>query len=328
MKLGHETETRSGRGYPRDQGGSTESGRRTAADLMLVSVAAIWGSAFSAQRVAAAHVGHFTYNGLRFLLAVGVVALVLRGQWRSVERGEWRGGVLAGLILAAASALQQAGIAFTTAGKAGFITGLYVVLVPLFVALIWRQRPRRLAWGASLLAAAGLYLLSVEGVWTLQLGDALELGGAVLWALHVIVVGQLVRHVDPLRLSLVQYLVCGVANTLLGVLLERHTWPGLQAAWWTVLYGGAISVGLGYTLQAYGQRDAPATDAAVILSMEAVFAALFGWLLLRERLTPVQVGGCALMLTGMLVAHASSRARPDEARSVTLQGSAGHDEGR
>ena len=288
--------------------------RRIAADLMLVSVAAIWGSAFSAQRVASAHVGHLTYNGLRFLLAGGLLTFVLRGRWRAVRGTEWRGGIVAGLILAAASALQQAGIASTTAGKAGFITGLYVVLVPLFVALIWRQWPTRVAWAASLVAAVGLYLLSAQGQWTLQLGDALELGGAVLWALHVILVGQLVKRADPLHLSWVQYLVCGIANTLLAVLLERDTVPGLYSAWWAVLYGGAVSVGLGYTLQAYGQREAPATDAALILSMESVFAALFGWLLLRETLTAAQIAGCALMLGGMLLAQVSSRAKPAEAR--------------
>jgi drug/metabolite transporter (DMT)-like permease len=295
---------------------SEQPRRRVTADLMLVGVAAIWGSAFSAQRVASAHVGHWTYNGARFLLAVGILTLVLRGRRRSSGRMEWRGGIVAGLILAAASALQQAGIASTTAGKAGFITGLYVVLVPLFVALIWREWPTRLTWAASLVAAAGLYLLSAQGQWTLRIGDALELGGAVLWALHVIVVGQLVKHADPLRLSWVQYLVCGAANTLLGVLLERDTIPGLYSAWWAVLYGGVISVGLGYTLQAYGQRHAPASDAAVILSMESVFAALFGWLLLRERLAAVQIVGCALMLGGMLLAQVSSRVEAAEVRST------------
>ncbi len=312
----------------REPSDSQHGSRRAVADLMLIGVAAIWGSAFSAQRVASAYVGHFTYNGLRFLLAVVILTPILRGRWRSIPRAEWGGGVLAGLVLAGASALQQAGIAFTTAGKAGFITGLYVVLVPLFVALISRQRPSRLAWGASLVAAVGLYLLSVEGQWTLQPGDALELGGAVLWATHVIVVGRLVRYADPLRLSCVQYLVCGAVNTTLGLLFERETLLGLQAVWWTVLYGGAISVGLGYTLQAYAQRDAPATDAAIILSMEAVFAALFGWLTLRERLSPVQVAGCVMMLGGMLLAQTSSRVEAVEARPGSLTDPAHCDDGR
>jgi drug/metabolite transporter (DMT)-like permease len=286
---------------------------------MLLAVAAIWGSAFSAQRVAAAHIGTFTYNGLRFLLAAGILALGLRGKLRSVTRAEWRGGLLMGIILAGASALQQAGVAFTTAGKAGFITGLYVVLVPLFLALLWRQWPSRLAWVASLVATAGLFMLSVQGQWALQGGDALELGGAVLWALHVILVGLLVRQANPLRLSWVQCFVSGAANLLLGAIVETNTVRALSSVWWAVFYGGAISVGLGYTLQAYGQRHAPATDAALILSLESVFAALFGWLLLRETLTLVQLAGCALMLGGMVLAQVSSVASRRESRPAAAR---------
>jgi drug/metabolite transporter (DMT)-like permease len=285
---------------------------------MLLAVAAIWGSAFSAQRVASAHVGTFTYNGLRFLLAAGILAFVLRGKLRAVTRAEWRGGLLIGIVLAGASALQQAGVAFTTAGKAGFITGLYVVLVPLFLALLWRQWPSRLVWAASLVATAGLFMLSVQGQWALQVGDALELGGAVLWALHVILIGQLVRRADPLRLSWVQCLVSGAANVILGAIVETNTVHALSSVWWAVFYGGAISVGLGYTLQAYSQRHAPATDAALILSLESVFAALFGWLLLRETLTLVQLAGCALMLGGMVLAQVSSISRQRETRPAVV----------
>jgi drug/metabolite transporter (DMT)-like permease len=125
----------------------------------------------------------------------------------------------------------------------------------------------------------------------------------------------------------VQYLVCGAANVTLGALFELETWPGLYSAWWTVVYGGAISVGLGYTLQAYAQRDAPATDAAVILSMEAVFAALFGWLLLSETLTAVQVAGCALMLGAMVLAQVPSWTNPERRAGVLLD-AAGRDRGR
>ncbi|MBN1180625.1 MAG: DMT family transporter [Anaerolineae bacterium] len=293
---------------------STAPGReRLKADLALLAVAAIWGSAFVAQRAAADHLGPFVYNGARFLLAVVVMLpFVARRGWR-IPRAEWRGGALAGLLLFTASALQQAGLAFTTAGKAGFITGLYVVLVPLFMALGWRRWPRWSAWGASLLSAGGLFLLSTGGT-SLQLapGDGLELVGAVFWALHVILIGRLAAQVDVLRLAWVQYLVCGVLALGVGLVFERHTLGGFGAAWWAVVYTAVFSIGLGYTLQALGQRLAPPTDAAVILSGEAVFAALAGWVLLGEALTTLQLVGGGLMLGGMVLAQVGRR---QEARS-------------
>ena len=284
---------------------------RLKADLVLLCVALVWGSAFVAQRAAAAHLGFFLYNGIRFLLGALVLLLIFRKRQLRLTPAEWRGGVLAGLLLFGAAAFQQAGLQFTTAGKAGLITGLYVVLVPLFLALGWRQRLPKVAWIASLFAVAGLFLLSGTQQWSLAPGDGLELAGAVLWALHVIAIGRMAGRVDPVRLSLGQYFVCGLINLLLGVLLEGHTWSGLSAAWWAVLYGGIISVGLGYTLQAVGQRHAPAADAAILLSMESPFAALFGWLFLQEILTPLQMLGCGLMLCGMLLAQipAFGRAR-------------------
>ncbi|MBN1643087.1 MAG: DMT family transporter, partial [Anaerolineae bacterium] len=207
------------------------------------------------------------------------------------------------------SVLQQAGLAHTTAGKAGFITGLYVVFVPLFVAAVWRTRAHWTAWVASLVAAAGLFLLSVQGQWTLAAGNALELAGAVLWAWHVIAIDRLAKGSHPLHISLVQCLVAGAWNLGLGLAVEAQTLSGLWTAWWAVAYGGLLSVGVGYTLQVYGQRHAAPTDAAIILSMESVFAALFGWLLLREALTWVQLTGCALMLCGMLLAQGASMLR-------------------
>ena len=275
---------------------------------MLLTVAVVWGSAFSVQRLIAAQVGFFLFNGLRFLLGMLTLLPLAGGRWRATgpiasRRQEWGGGLLAGLLLAGGSALQQAGLRFTTAGKAGFITGLYVVLVPLFLALGGRHRPRHAAWVASLLAATGLFLLSAERSLTLSLGDGLEAAGAALWALHVILIGHLAKRVDSLRLAWIQYLVCGLLSTALGLALEAHTLPGLAAAWWAVVYGGVLSVGLGYTLQILGQKVAPATDAAIILSTEAVFAALFGWLLLGEILSVRQMVGCGLMLGSMLLAQ-------------------------
>jgi drug/metabolite transporter (DMT)-like permease len=253
--------------------------------------------------VAAAHIGPFLYNGARFLFGAMTLLPFVGLRLRSLTRLEGWGGGLAGLLLFAASALQQMGLQFTTAGNAGFITGLYVVLVPLFLALVWKQWPHWSAWVASLLAAVGLFLLSAVERLALAPGDGLELAGAVLWAFHVILIGWLARRVDVLRLALVQYLVCGLLSTLMGLGLEAHTLQGFAVAWWAGVYTGIFSIGLGYTLQVVGQRHSPPTDASVILSTEAVFAALAGWLVLREMLTAWQLLGCGLMLAGMILAQ-------------------------
>ena len=304
--------------------------RRLRADLALLATAVVWGLAFVVCRMAAAQTGSFLYNGTRFLLGALTLLPFAGARLRGLTRAEVWGGGLVGAILFVAASLQQIGLRFTTAGKAGFITGLYVVFVPLCLALVWRQWPRRSTWVASLLAAAGLFLLSAVEQLALAPGDGLELFGAVFWALHVILIGRLARRVDVqradvlradvlrvdvLRVALVQYLTCGLLSLAVGWLLESSTAPGLVSAWWAVLYTGVFSVGLGYTLQLIGQRQAPPEDASVILSGEAVIAALSGWLFLGERLAPWQLLGCGLMLAGMILAQASlwrpsGRSRP------------------
>ena len=279
--------------------------QRLKADLALLAAAVVWGMAFVVCRVAAAQTGSFLYNGTRFLLGALTLLPFAGARLRGLTRVEVWGGALAGTLLFAAAGLQQIGLQFTTAGKAGFITGLYVVLVPLFLALVWRQWPRGSTWVASLLAAAGLFLLSAVEQLALAPGDGLELVGAVFWALHVILIGRLARRVDVLRVALMQYLVCGLLSLAVGGLFESSTAPGLVSAWWAILYTGVFSVGLGYTLQVLGQQQAPAADASVILSGEAVIAALSGWLVLGERLAPWQLLGCGLMLAGMILAQAS-----------------------
>lgn len=287
------------------------SGRsqRLQADLSLLIVSVIWGSAFVVQRISALQLGVFWFNGLRFLLG-GL--LLLPFAWQEVKvlvsslSRETYAVLAAGFLLWAAAALQQTGLIYTTAGNAGFITGLYVVLIPIFLAIGGRQRPRPLIWIASLLATIGLYLLSLGGKMQLNPGDSLELAGAVFWALHVILVGWLVQHMPVLALATGQYLICAILSLITGCLVEMDTLPVLAQGWWAIAYTGILSVGLGYTLQAKAQRFAPPADAAVILSTEAVFAALFGWLFINEGLTLVQLAGCGVMLVGMLLAQAQT----------------------
>jgi drug/metabolite transporter (DMT)-like permease len=279
---------------------------RLKADSILLLVAMIWGSAFVAQRVAALNMGAYAFNGLRFLLG-GLVLLPFA--WRShrnsarIQRNEVWGIALAGLLLFGGSSFQQFGMQFTTASNAGFITGLYVVFIPLILAIGWRQRPRREVWVASFCAATGLFLLSTGGRLRLAPGDALVLISAGLWACHVIWVGRLVQRLDALRIAFGQNLVCGGLSLAIALGSAQQVFPEATTAWGAILYTAVFSIGIGYTLQVVGQRVAPPADAAIILSLEAVFAALTGWLVLDEHLTVVQLLGCGLMLAGMLLAQ-------------------------
>jgi len=265
--------------------------------------ALLWGSAFVPQREAAlAGLGAFLFNGLRFLLGAAILLPWVR-PFRLPSRAFFGWAAIAGTVLVAASVCQQAGMedTNTTAGGAGFLTGLYVVLVPVVMFVGWRQRTGWQTWAAALIAAAGVCLLGIDDHYQVHRGDALELIGAVLWALHVVIVGRAMKQIDVLLFSVGQYLTAGVLNTVLGLTLEANTLPVLANYWWAVVYVGVFSVAIGYTLQAVGQRHAPAADAAIILSMEAVFAAVFGYLLLHESLVPRQLIGCALILAAIVV---------------------------
>jgi drug/metabolite transporter (DMT)-like permease len=291
------------------------STKRLKADVILFAVAIIWGSAFVAQRAGNERVGPFTFNAVRFL--VGGLVLLPTLLWQQLHRNqttpiqrkdEWRGGAILGLILFGGASLQQLGLVTTTAGKGGFITGLYVVIVPLLLALFWRERTRWSNWIGALLAVAGLFLLSINVGEALELdpGDGWVLLGSFLWALHVIAMGRFAPGRDPLRLALTQYIVCALLCTVAAIMLEWGAWDSIRQAAPSILYAGVFSTGLAYTGQIVAQRHAPAADAAIILSMEAVFAVLSGWLMLGEVLTGQQLAGCALMFSGMLLAQLSS----------------------
>jgi drug/metabolite transporter (DMT)-like permease len=282
--------------------------------LILLAVAVVWGSAFVAQRMGMEQVGPFAFNAARFALG-GLVLLPICVARETrffgknlVSSPTLRGGVLLGLLLFGGASAQQVGLVHTDAGRAGFITGLYVVIVPLLLALVWRERVGRSVWLGAGLAMAGLFLLSLNLNLNLRLspGDGWVLAGAFLWALHVIAIGRITPGRDPLRLALVQYFVCAALSLLAALVLERGTWDGVLLAGPAILYTGILSTGLGYTGQVVAQRRTTPARAAIILSMEAVFAVLFGNLLLGERLTPQQLLGCGLMLAGMLLAQVSS----------------------
>jgi len=285
-------------------------GKALKSDLLLLLIAAIWGGGFVAQRQGLEFVGPFTFNGVRFALgSLSLIPLVLIGQRRrnrqpGVLPKEGRrtlllGGTLAGSALFLGASLQQVGMVYTTAGNAGFITGLYVVIVPL-MGLFWGQRPSLGTWLGALLAACGLFLLSVSAHFTIGFGDLLELVGAFFWAGHVLLIGWLSPRLDALKLSAVQFAVCSLLSLVTACCIETVELAGILRAAFPILYGGVISVGVAYTLQVVAQRDAHPAHTAIILSAEGVFAAFGGWLLLGEVLGPRGLLGCCLMLAGML----------------------------
>ncbi len=282
-------------------------------DILLLITATIWGTAFVAQRVGMDSIGPFAFNGARFAmgsLTLVPLLLISRGQRGAAQdllvpptpKLMAFGGLLCGTILYAGASLQQVGLIYTTAGKAGFITGLYVIIVPL-LGLFWKQRPGAGTWTGTILATAGLYLLSVTGAFTIAYGDLLQLMGAFCWASHVLVIGWLSLRVNPIRLAFLQFIACSVLSFLTAVVVEVITWQMFRQAAIPILYAGVLSVGIAYTLQVVAQRESHPAHAAILMSLESVFAALSGWLLLDETFSLRGIIGCALMLAGMLLSQ-------------------------
>jgi drug/metabolite transporter (DMT)-like permease len=294
---------------------------RFRADLVLLLVALIWGSAFAVQRIAAQYFDPFTFNGLRFLLG-GLVLFPFSKlnplhESHRINAGEkaWSNKtmasysldrksvifiLLAGLLLFGAAGFQQAGLETTTAGNAGFITTLYVVFVPVILVIFWREKIHWLSWLSAGIAVLGSLLLSTGGTLRITRGDALEMLGAILWALQMILVSRAVKHMDVITFSAGQYLAAGVFNMLMSLLMGM-SYTGIVNGWWTILYIGLISTAGGYTLQGFGQKYAPPTDATILLSMEAVFAALTGFFFLGETMQTVQLVGCGLILFAVFI---------------------------
>lgn len=282
-----------------------EKRKSVVADLLLLLTAMIWGFGFVAQRAGMEYVGPYTFNGIRFLLGgLCLLPLALRAdrsgtsdisdRISSLKTGFW-----AGLVLFCGASLQQVGLLYTSAGKAGFITGLYVVFVPI-LGLIFGKRTEAGTWAGALLATAGMYFLSVKSDFSIGTGDLLVLLGTVFWALHVLLLSYLAPRTHPVRLAMIQFLFCGLLSLIIAMITEVIILKSIVSAIIPILYGGLFSVGIGYTLQVVAQRRAHPAHASILLSLEAVFAAIGGWWLLDEVLSVRGLFGCGLMLGGML----------------------------
>ena len=281
------------------------------ADILMLIAAAIWGFAFVAQRQGMETMGPFLFNTARFFIGVAVLSPLvwyLSKKKKSSNKVEVStkklifAGAIAGLFLFAASSFQQVGLQYTTAGKAGFITGLYIFFVPL-IGLFLGQKTGSGTWLGAIIALIGLYLLSIKEDFSIAEGDLLQLVCAVFFAAHVLVIGYLAKRMDPLKLSLVQYCVSGVLSLFIAIAIEVITWDMIVDTAIPLLYAGVMSIGVGYTLQVVAQQHAKSSHAAIILGLEGAFAVLGGWLLLDEYLSTRGLIGCGLMLTGMFLSQ-------------------------
>lgn len=280
---------------------------RATANLLLLVTGAIWGGGFVAQATAMAAIGPVFFTGLRFLAAALAVLPFALWEARRAGRplaptaGEWKRFSLLGALLFSSLAVQQVGLLTTTVTNAGFLTGLYVVLTPLAGIVLFRLWPHPVIWPASLMALAGIFLLSGGRVSGLAAGDWWMILCALLWACHVQVLGRVVTAARPLQLAFSQFLVCGLLGVSLAPLLEPVAWSMVTGAIGEILFAGVLSGGVAFTLQAVAQRYTTAPQAAIFMSSEALFAALFGALLLGDRIGPVGLMGCGLIFASMLV---------------------------
>ncbi|MEH6650142.1 MAG: DMT family transporter [Motiliproteus sp.] len=296
-------------------------------DLLLLITAAIWGFAFVAQRIGMDHMGPFTFNGIRFLLgATALIPLIylikpkLPARLIPVENPRRMmiiGGISTGVVLFIGASLQQMGMVYTNAGNAGFITGLYIVIVP-FLGIFLGQRTLANTWAGAIIALAGLYLLSVKDDFSLDYGDLLILISAFFWAGHVLLVGWLSPRLNAIDLSIWQFLICGILSLTTALIVETISWQAILDTAIPLLYAGVMSTSVAFTLQVVAQRHAPPAHAAIILSLEGVFALIGGWLLLGEQMSDKGLWGCGLMLAGMLTSQLPwQKIRPSNRKQKT-----------
>ena len=278
--------------------------------LQLLFATWIWGCAFVAQSVGMDHLGPMSFQAIRSLLAVlallPVILLMDRDpgaylpRWQS--RKLWKTGILCGMALFVAQGLQQVGLQYTEPGKAGFITAMYIVLVPV-LGLFLGRRCGIWVWISVALAVAGLYLLSCVGVTRVSIGDILILGAAAAFAVQILLIDNLAQELDGPRLNCIQFLVVTVLSALTATFTESPTWDGIFACALPLLYTGVLSSGVAFTLQILGQQHLPPEPASLIMSLESVFAVLAGWVILGQTLSATEALGSALVFAAVLLSQ-------------------------
>ena len=285
--------------------------------LQLLFATLIWGCAFVAQSVGMDHLGPMSFQAIRSLLAVAALTPVILlkdraaflPRWRS--KGLWKTGILCGVALFVAQGLQQIGLVYTEPGKAGFITAMYIVLVPVLGLFLGRKCGLRI-WISVFLAVAGLYLLSCVGVTRVNIGDILILVSAGAFAVQIILIDNLAQELDGLRLNCVQFLVVTILAGLTAAFTETTSWRSVLDCALPLLYTGVLSSGVAFTLQITGQRHLPPEPASLIMSLESVFAVLSGWVILGQTLRPVEGIGCVLVFIGVILSQTRQKFSADK----------------
>ena len=285
--------------------------------LSLLFATVIWGSAFIAQSVGMEHIGPFTFQMIRCALAVLFLLPIsfvfdngnlkeFTAKWQDPHL--WKAGILCGLALFLAASLQQVGLVYTDAGKAGFITAMYIVLVPL-LGLLFKQKPPRSTFLSVALAVAGLYLLSCLGVSEINKGDLYMIGCALAYAVQITCIDRLAQGLDGVRLNCIQALVVTVLSAPFMFLTESVEIHNILNCWLPLCYAGVLSMGVAYTLQILGQQKLEPTPAALIMSLESVIAALCGWLILQETMTTIELLGCVLVFAAVVISQLPDKIR-------------------
>ena len=300
--------------------------RRLLGNALLLLTALIWGMAFVAQRQGMDSIEPITFCAARMVLsgvAVSLVALAMERNDRRPEaersarrRASVLGGLSAGIFLAAATVMQQMGLVTTTAGKAGFITAMYMLLVPIIGFVLLKQRNTWLVWLAVLIGVAGMYLLCITEGFSLTTGDALVCACALLFSGHILCCDHFAPRANPVHMSAIQFLVAAVISTVAAFISEQPSWDKVVSAAVPILYCGLMSGGVGYTLQIVAQRWTDPTVASLLMSLEAVFAALAGAVILGERMTSRELIGCAVMFLAIILVQIPLPRKPSREGEV------------
>ena len=290
---------------------------KTKNTFLLLLTAFIWGVAFVAQSVGMDYVGPLTFNASRFIIgAIFLIPCIAfldklkekenQAACKNIPAAPQNkkvlitGGICCGIAIAAASTLQQYGIAYTTVGKAGFITALYIVIVPIF-GIFLKKKPRLIIWFSVLLALVGLYFLCMTDSLSFSKGDTLVLLCAFVFSLHIMIIDHFSPMVDGVRMSCIQFAVAGILCGIPALIFEHPTFSSLIAAWAPVLYAGILSCGVAYTLQIVAQKNYDPTVASLLLSLESVFSVLAGWVILHQALSPREIFGCVLVFIAIIL---------------------------